>query len=82
MVVVIFFFLSLLWKIKEEKERSKEREENFPELVKTGEDKYLTLDYTNLTPVLINAIKELSKKIDEVKKENEELRKEIKSIGK
>jgi hypothetical protein len=46
---------------------AQELEEIFPELVHTDEDGYKTVDYSRLTPVLIEAIKELKRENDVLK---------------
>lgn len=45
-----------------------------PELVGTTKDKYLTMDYARLTPILIEALKELKNDSDKLKKEHEDLK--------
>lgn len=45
-----------------------------PELVREGEDGYLSVSYANLTAVLIGAVHELNDRIDQLTVENEELR--------
>ena len=54
---------------------AQELEYTFPELVeintKTG---YRELDYKNLNPILIEAIKDLSKKVDKLEKEIKQLK--------
>ncbi len=51
---------------------AQEVEKEFPELVNTGEDGYKSVDYTKLTPILIEAIKEQQKIIEELQKQNSE----------
>jgi hypothetical protein len=46
---------------------AQELEKVYPELVSTGADGYEGVDYARLTPVLVEAIKELQKEIDELK---------------
>jgi hypothetical protein len=48
----------------------------YPEIVIEGKDGYLTVDYSKLTPILVEAIKEQNSEIKSLKKEL----KEIKSI--
>ncbi|MBR6083158.1 MAG: tail fiber domain-containing protein, partial [Salinivirgaceae bacterium] len=52
---------------------AQEVEEIMPELVSTDMNGYKSVDYTKLTPVLIEAIKEQQKQIDELKRLVEEL---------
>jgi hypothetical protein len=70
--------VSYYWKKEEFKERNftderqigviaQEIEKIYPELVKTDNDGYKSVDYSRLTPVLIEAIKELKKENDEMK---------------
>ena len=47
----------------------------FPELVEmNSKSGYRELDYTNLNPILIEAIKDLSKKVDKLEKEIKRLK--------
>jgi len=39
----------------------------FPEIVKTGSDGYLEVDYIQIIPILIEAIKELKEELDHLK---------------
>lgn len=39
----------------------------FPEMVSEGEDGYLTIDYIQLIPVIIESIKELKSEIDSLR---------------
>ena len=45
-----------------------------PELVSTGEDGYLSMEYSKLSPVLVEAIKSLHMEIQALKSENEALK--------
>ncbi|OFX73138.1 MAG: hypothetical protein A2X12_03860 [Bacteroidetes bacterium GWE2_29_8] len=54
---------------------AQEVEKVLPEIVRTDSKGYKSLDYSKLTPLLIEAIKEQQKQIEEMKKEIEELKK-------
>ena len=63
---------------------AQEIEQEFPELVKTDIDGFKTVDYVGITPILIEAVKELKAEKDELEttvakqqKENEAMRQEI-----
>lgn len=43
----------------------------FPELVKEGGDGYLSVNYVELIPLLIQAVQELSAEVEELKKQNQ-----------
>jgi len=49
----------------------------FPELVSEGPDGFKSVDYSKLTPVLIEAVKEQQKQIDSQNKRIEELEKSV-----
>lgn len=49
---------------------AQEVEKVFPDAVTTGEDGYLQVDYIQLIPILIEAVKELKLEIDSLKQEN------------
>jgi hypothetical protein len=55
-------------------------EKVFPELVNTPENGYKSVDYTKLTAVLIEAVKELRTDMQVLASENQNLRKEIKEL--
>jgi hypothetical protein len=55
-------------------------EKLYPELVLTGEDGYKSVDYSKVTPILVEAIKDLEKKIGDVEAQNEQLKSENKSL--
>jgi antirestriction protein len=55
---------------------AQEVEKIFPELVKEDEEGNKAVNYSNFTPVLIEAIKEQQKQIEELRKEIEALKKE------
>ncbi|MBO7432752.1 MAG: tail fiber domain-containing protein [Salinivirgaceae bacterium] len=59
---------------------AQEVEEIFPELVQTDTKGFKSVDYTKLTPVLIEAIKEQQKEIDELKAANNKLQSQIEEI--
>jgi hypothetical protein len=72
------------WKVEEFKENNftkdrqigfiaQEIEEIFPEMVLTDAKGYKSVDYARLTPVLVEAIKELKTLNDELKGKNEKL---------
>ena len=44
-------------------------EKIYPEVVFTGKDGYKSVDYSRLTPILVEAIKELQKLIEKMQKE-------------
>ena len=46
---------------------AQEVQKEFPEIVKMGNDGYLTVDYIQLIPILIEAVKELKQEIDKLK---------------
>jgi hypothetical protein len=45
-----------------------------PELVSTGEDGYLSMEYSKLSPVLVEAVKVLHQEIRKLKSENDQLK--------
>jgi hypothetical protein len=53
---------------------AQEVEKEFPQLVKTDEKGVKSVAYSNMTPVLLQAIKEQQQQIDELKKEIEKLK--------
>jgi hypothetical protein len=57
-----------------------EVEQVFPELVSTPDNGYKSVDYTKLTVVLIEAMKEMNKKIATLQDENRELTSRIREI--
>lgn len=46
---------------------AQEVQKEFPEMVSRGSDGYLTVDYIQLIPVIIEAIRELKTEIDQIK---------------
>ncbi len=66
---------------------AQELEPVYPQLVTTDKNGYKSVDYSRLTPILLEAIKELdslmtiqNQKISELKTENESIKKEVNSI--
>ncbi|HSN62528.1 MAG TPA: tail fiber domain-containing protein, partial [Ferruginibacter sp.] len=49
---------------------AQEVEKYFPEIVQTNDDGYKAIDYSRLTPVLIEGIKEQQQQIEKLQKEN------------
>jgi hypothetical protein len=56
---------------------AQEIESIFPELVFTDEQGYKSVDYAKITPVLVEAIKELKHEIDLLRTENQNLKAEV-----
>ena len=54
---------------------AQELEKEFPQLVKTDEKGMKSVAYANMTPILVQAIKEQQQQIDELRREVEELKK-------
>jgi hypothetical protein len=50
---------------------AQEVQKEFPEIVKMRDDGYLTVDYIQLIPILIEAVKELKTELDLLKQNNE-----------
>lgn len=48
---------------------AQEIQEEFPELVKMEDDGYMSVDYYQFIPIIIESIKELKKEMDSLKKE-------------
>ncbi|MCF6352593.1 MAG: tail fiber domain-containing protein [Cyclobacteriaceae bacterium] len=55
-------------------------EKVYPELVKTDEQGFKSVTYATMTPILVEAIKELNKKIENLERENKELTAELKAF--
>ncbi len=55
-------------------------EKVYPEIVMTNDKGYKMVDYTKLTPVLLEAIKEQQQQIDSFKAENNDLRSELNTL--
>ncbi|EPZ52163.1 endosialidase chaperone [Bacteriovorax sp. BAL6_X] len=79
------------WKTEEFPERNfpKEKTVGFiaqevekvqPELVKTGQDGYKSVQYGNITALLVEAVKSISNKIDKLFNNDEEVKREIASL--
>lgn len=49
---------------------AQELEEQFPALVKTGSDGYMSVNYNGFTAVLLEAVKELNAKVDKLESDN------------
>ena len=61
---------------------AQELEAVLPEAVETGEDGYKSVNYSNITPLLIEAIKELKAEKDELQKEVDELKRMMEELMK
>ena len=61
---------------------AQEIEQVMPELVNTDKDGFKSVDYTGITPVLIEAIKEQQTIIDQQQKKNEELEAKVNKLEK
>ena len=59
---------------------AQEVEDVLPELVKTRENGFKGVNYAEMTAVLVEAVKELSKQIDELKNENAALKTEASKV--
>ncbi|MFG1494660.1 tail fiber domain-containing protein [Halobacteriovorax sp. ZH4_bin.1] len=51
-----------------------------PELVKTGQDGYKSVQYGNITALLVEAVKSISNKVEELFSNDEEVKREIASL--
>ncbi len=60
---------------------AQEVEPLFPELVTTDENGYKSIDYSRLTPVLVEAIKEQQQTIDELRSELDEIKMLLTGLG-
>ena len=56
---------------------AQELEEVFPEVVKTEDNGYKSVNYDGMIPVLLEAIKEQQKGIEQIKAENNQLKAEM-----
>ena len=61
---------------------AQELEAVLPEAVETGADGYKSVNYSNITPLLIEAVKELKAENDELKKEMAEMKKMLEELMK
>jgi hypothetical protein len=61
---------------------AQEIEKYFPEIVQTDEEGYKAVDYSRMTPVLVQAIKEQQQQIDTLKNELAELSKKVDALSK
>jgi hypothetical protein len=73
------------WNIGTDKSRqlglsAQDVEKVLPEIVSEGSDGYLSVEYSKLTPVLIEAIKEQQQQIESTKQENQQLKSELEVI--
>jgi hypothetical protein len=59
---------------------AQEVESVVPEAVTTGLDGYKRVDYSKLTPTLIEAVKELKAEVDALKADNEALRQQLNAL--
>ena len=59
---------------------AQEVEEIIPEIVKTDQNGYKSVDYARMTAVLVEAIKEQQIQIEDLKTDNESLRGELRQI--
>jgi hypothetical protein len=59
---------------------AQEVEKEFPELISTNEKGFKMVDYTKLTPILIQAIKEQQIQIESTKEENQLLKSQLQSL--
>lgn len=59
---------------------AQEVEQFFPELVVTGSDGFKSLDYSKMTVLLLQAVKEQQHQIDTVNRENTQLKSELKEL--
>jgi hypothetical protein len=59
---------------------AQEVEQYFPEIVQTDKDGYKAVDYSRMTPVLVQAVKELKAENDELKERLQKLESEMKEV--
>jgi hypothetical protein len=59
---------------------AQEVNEVLPEVVSKGEDGYLSMEYSKITPLLVEAIKELKAENDRLKSENEAINSRLEKI--
>jgi len=76
--------VSFNWREGDEKEQvgfiAQDVIKYIPEVVKKSNDGYYSIAYGNLSPVIVEAIKEQETKINKLEKENEELKQKINEI--
>ena len=60
---------------------AQELEKVYPQLVKTNEEGFKTVNYVSLTAVLLEAIKELNNKVSTLEAENEDLKAQLTKTG-
>ena len=56
---------------------AQELKELYPDLVKEGQDGYLTVNYIEMVPLLLRSIQELKQELDEVKGESKEMTRSV-----
>lgn len=61
---------------------AQELEEQFPEIVQTDTKGYKSVDYSRMTPILLEAIKEQQKQIDALQKNGEDQQQQINDLKK
>jgi hypothetical protein len=59
---------------------AQEVEKVIPELVSENSEGYKSVDYSKMTPILIESVKEQQSQIEKLKKENQELKKRLQTI--
>jgi hypothetical protein len=83
--------ISYLWKVNDYPEMGFDKGDQFgfiaqefekiiPELVRTDNDGYKSIDYVKLIPVLVEAIQEQQGQIESTKQENEHLKSQLQSL--
>jgi hypothetical protein len=84
--------VNYFWKTKEFPEKqfpdtkqigfiAQELEKVYPEVVFTDKDGYKSVDYSRLTPILVEAIKEQQKIIQQLQEENAQTKSEVKALA-
>jgi trimeric autotransporter adhesin len=73
------------WNVGTDKSRqlglsAQDVEKVLPEIVSQGNDGYLSVEYSKLTPVLIEAIKVQQQQIESQKKENQQMKSELQAL--
>ena len=59
---------------------AQELEQEFPELVRTDDDGFKSVEYSNIAPILIEAVKELKAEKDELKAEKDALEVKVEKL--